>query len=299
MPAVTANGITIEYDERGNPGDPTLLLVMGFGQQMLAWPDPFCDMLAEQGCRVIRFDNRDTGFTQKFEDFGVPDMQKMVMELAKGTVPDAPYTLEHMADDAAGVLDALGIERAHIVGVSMGGMISQLVALRHPAKTASLISVMSSSGRPGVGQATPQAGAALFARPKSMEKEDVVEHAVMTSKAIGSPAFPIDEDRLRVAAGVLYDRSFYPQGAPRQYAAILATPPRHDNLKDITAPTLVIHGADDPLIPQDGGEDTAALIPGSRLEIIEGMGHNLPPQLWPKLVELITGHAKTVDAKAA
>ncbi len=298
MPQITANGITIEYDERGNPNDPALLLIMGYTAQMVAWPATFCDMLAAEGYRVIRFDNRDVGLTQKFEEFGVPNLQEAIAGMAKGNVPDSAYTLEDMADDAAGLLDALGISAAHIMGASMGGMIAQLFALRHPQKTLSLISVMSSTGRPGVGQPTPEAAAALFAAPASTSREDVVEHALKTSKVLGSPANEIDEDKFRELSGMVYDRGYYPQGIPRQYVAILATPPRHDRLHEITAPTLVIHGADDALIQPDGGEDTAKSIPGAVLEIVEGMGHDLPPQRWQQLVDLITGHAKGSAAAA-
>ena len=292
MPHVTANGITIEYDARGTPDDPALLLIMGYSQQMTAWPDPFCNMIAEQGFRVIRFDNRDTGFTQKFEDFGVPDFPTMLGKAAQGQPVEAPYTLEDMADDAAGLLEALGIDGAHIVGASMGGMIAQLFALRHPGKTLTLTSIMSSSNRPGLNQMTPAAAEALFARPASMDREGLAEHSVKTSKVIGSPGYPQDPERLKAFARMLYDRMYYPQGIPRQYAAILATPPRWERLGEITAPTLVIHGADDPLIPVDNGEDTAKLIPGATLEIIDGMGHNLPPELYGQLVGLMSDHAR-------
>ena len=299
MPQITANGINIEYDERGNPDDPALLLIMGYTAQMVAWPAGFCDMIAAKGYRVIRFDNRDVGLTQKFEEFGVPNLQQAVAGLMKGDVPEAGYTLEDMADDAAGLLDALGIRGAHIMGASMGGMIAQLFALRHPEKTLSLISVMSTTGRPGVGVATPEAMGALMSAPKSTSREDVVEHSLRMAKIIGSPANEIDAERFKEFSGQVYDRSYYPQGIPRQYVAILATPPRHDRLAEIKAPTLVIHGADDPLIPPDGGEDTAQSIPGSRLEMVERMGHDLPPQVWPQLVDLITGHAKASQTKAA
>ncbi|MDA0339483.1 MAG: alpha/beta hydrolase [Proteobacteria bacterium] len=299
MPQVTANGITIEYDERGNPDHPPLLLIMGFGQQMVAWPDPFCNLIAEQGFRVIRFDNRDTGFTQKFEEFGVPDFADMLGKVARGEVPDAPYTLEDMADDAAGLLQALDIEAAHIVGASMGGMIAQLVAIRHTDRVLSLTSIMSSSNRPGLRQATPVAAAALFDRPTTMDRDAISRHAVKTSKAIGSPGYPLDEAKVKAFAGLLFDRMFYPQGAPRQYAGILATPPRWEKLRDLDVPTLVIHGVDDPLIPVDNGEDSAALIPGAKLEIIEGMGHNLPPQLYSRLIGLMTDHAKSALQNAA
>ena len=299
MPQITANGLTLEYDERGNTHDPTILLIMGLGAQMLLWPDPFCDLLAERGFRVVRFDNRDIGLSQKFDDAGVPDTLQLMAQAASGQPVDVAYRLEDMADDAAGVLDALGISAAHIVGASMGGMIAQLHAHNHPDKTLSLTSIMSSSGRAELPPGTPQAAQAPLVRPPSMEKDDLVAHGIMLARAIGSPAYPAPEEALKYFTEMLYERSFYPAGMPRQYAAIVASGSRADLLQKISAPTLVIHGAEDPLLPKEHGIDTATLIPGAGLELIDGMGHDIPAPLYERLVDLITGHAAAAQQKAA
>lgn len=299
MPQITANGLSLEYDIRGNPDDPTILLIMGLGAQMVLWPDPFCDMLAGRGFQVVRFDNRDIGLSQKLDDAGVPDTMKLLQQSMAGEPVDAPYRLEDMANDAAGLLEALNIPAAHVVGVSMGGMIAQLLAIHHPDKVLSLTSIMSSSGRVGLPPSTPEAGLALLSQPASSEKKDVVEHAVKLAAVIGSPAYPVPDENVRAFSEGVYDRSFYPAGLPRQYGAIIASGSRVDVLPKITVPTLVIHGADDPLLPVEHGEDTAALIPGAGLEVINGMGHNLPPGLYEKVVGLITDHAAQVEEKAA
>ncbi|MDX1581287.1 MAG: alpha/beta hydrolase [Alphaproteobacteria bacterium] len=299
MPHIQANGIELFYDERGDKNAPPILLIMGFGAQMVNWPEGFCDMLAEQGFRVIRFDNRDIGLSQKIEDGGKPDLMKLMQRAMAGETVDAPYKLDDMAKDAVGLLDALKIDKAHIVGASMGGMIAQLVAINHPERTRSLISVMSSSGRADLPQGEPQAMQVLMSPPPpGSPKEDVIEHTLKVAKAIGSPGFQAEDDAIRKYASYVYDRSYYPEGPPRQYAAIIASGDRVETLPSVSAPTLVIHGAADPLIPPAGGEDTAKLIPGARLELVEGMGHDLAPGHWKTLVELIAGHAVEIEKAA-
>ncbi len=293
MPQITANGLSIEYDERGGSADPAILLIMGFGAQMLLWPDMFCDMLADQGFRVIRFDNRDIGLSQKLDGVPVPSAREIIAGLMAGKPLPVPYLLGDMAADAVGVLDALGVGRAHIVGASMGGMIAQLVAVQYPERTRSLTSIMSTTGRMGLPPGKPEALEKLLTLPAGNDRASVVEHSVMLAKVIGSPAYPVPDEVLRAFAGKTYDRSFYPEGLGRQYGAILSSGSRETLLPGITAPTLVLHGDQDPLMPVAHAEDTARLVPGARLEIIEGMGHNLPPQLNMRLTTLIGRHARS------
>ena len=295
MAQVAANGITIEYEESGPPSGPALLMINGLGVQLSHWPEPFVTALAEAGLRAIIFDNRDIGLSTKFEAAGVPSLKAMLMRTAMGLRPDAPYGLDDMAADAVGLLDALGIERAHVLGLSMGGMIAQIVAARWPARTRSLISIMSTSGRPDLPQARPEAREALTSQPASEAREDLIAHGVAIWRAIGSPGFPVDEAFLRDHVARNVDRSYYPDGFVRQFAAILASKGRVELLKTVAVPTLVIHGRDDPLIPVECGEDTAALVPGAELMVIDGMGHDLPPALWPRLVAAIAEHCRRAD----
>ncbi|MEN3976361.1 alpha/beta fold hydrolase [Emcibacter sp. SYSU 3D8] len=296
MPRITANGLSLEYDERGRKDDPAILLIMGLGAQMVLWPDMFCDMLADQGFRVIRFDNRDIGLSQKFDGAAVPGVQEIIAGLMAGKPLPVPYLLGDMAADAVGMLDALGIGRAHVVGASMGGMIAQLVAIHHASRVASLTSIMSTSGRYGLPPGKPEAMEKLLTRPAGTDRKSVVDHSVMLAGVIGSPAYPVPEEHLRAFSERTYDRSFYPEGMPRHYAAILSSGGREALLPGVTAPTLVLHGSEDPLLPVEHGHDTARLIPGAALEVIEGMGHNLPPQLNMRLATLIGRHAKAAEA---
>ena len=222
--------------------------------------------------------------SQKFDGI-VPDIREVVKAVAEGRKPDVPYVLNDMADDAAGLLDGLGIKSAHIAGASMGGMIAQLVALRHPEKTRSLISIMSTTSDPALPRSSPEAQEALLARPPSESKHDVVEHTIKNRRVIGSPAYPDDENWLRGHIGKNYDRMYYPQGAVRQYAAIMASPPRTEPLKKLRTRALVLHGAADPLIKVEAGRHTAACIPDAELKIIEGWGHNFPRLAIPMLVD--------------
>ena len=290
MPNATANDITIEYEIIGDIADPALLLVMGLGAQLISWPDPFCAQLADQGFAVVRYDNRDVGLSQKFEEAGTPDVAAIMGALASGGAVSAPYTLGDMADDGIALVELLGLSPAHIVGASMGGMIVQEMAIRHPGAVRSLCSIMSTTGDRSVGQPTPEAIAILL-QPPPATRAEVIEAGVRGSKVIGSPRYPTDEADLRAAGALAYDRSYYPQGPARQIAAILAAEDRTAALGAVGVPTLVIHGDADPLVTPTGGEATAKAVPGSELLIIEGMGHDLPEAVWPEVIAAIVANA--------
>ena len=292
MPKTTANGIEIHYEEQGDPAAPAMLLIMGFGAQLTLWPDELVEALAAQGFRVIRYDNRDVGLSQKFDGVKAPGLVKMTLLSKIGFTPKVPYTLADMADDGVGLLDALGIERAHIVGASMGGMIAQHVAARHPDRCLSLTTVFSTTGNPKLPPARPESMKALITRPDSTEEGVLVEHGMMLARTIGSPGYPAPEDRLRERTLASVRRSFYPEGPTRHLSAIVADGDRRAMLRDIAVPTLVLHGEDDPLVPCEGGRDTAASIPGARLKTIPGWGHDLPLELVDELAGAIGEHAR-------
>lgn len=289
MPQTTANGITIEFDTFGDPAERPLLLVMGLGAQMTRWRPEFCEQLADHGHYVIRFDNRDVGLSHKFDHAGVPNMAQVFMQAQAGQPVSAPYSLDDMADDATGVLDALGVERAHVCGASMGGMIVQTMALRHPHRLRSMTSIMSTTGNPELPPATPEAMAALMS-PAGTTLNEVLERAVSVQRIIGSPGYPDDADAIRARAQSDYERCFYPVGVARQMAAIAASGNRKPRLASVATPTLVIHGKDDALVPLAGGIDTHAAIPGANLAVFDGMGHDLPEPLWDEIVALIARH---------
>ena len=295
MARVQANGIELEYDSFGSPKGRPLLLIMGLGGQMIMWDEGFCEALAARGHYVVRFDNRDVGLSTKLGAAGVPNVMELMMRGAAGSAPQVPYTLDDMADDAAGLLDALGLDTVHVCGVSMGGMIAQTVAIRHGGRLRSLVSIMSSTGDPSLPPARPEAMAVLMSPPPA-DRASSLDAAVRTWHTIGSPGFPFDEEKIRERAGRLYDRSFYPEGTARQLAAILAHGSRAEKLRDVTAPTLVIHGADDPLVPLAGGRHTAEAIPGAELLVIPGMGHDLPEGAWATLVGAISEHTAKAEA---
>jgi pimeloyl-ACP methyl ester carboxylesterase len=280
-------GVTIAYETFGDSGDPAILLVMGLGMQMLGWDEGFCELLADRGFRVIRYDNRDVGLSSKHRGERKPN----VLAGSVGLSPGNSYLLSDMAADAVGLLDHLGIEAAHVVGASMGGMIAQTIAARHPDRVLSLCSIMSSPGGRRVAT-MPRMSVigTLLARPPS-DREAYAEHVAKLFKRIGSPGYEHDMDRLRERTLIGYDRCFEPAGTARQLAAIVASGDRTRELASITAPTLVIHGTDDKLLPRAGGIATAEAIPAARLELIEGMGHDFPVQLWPRFAELIIGNA--------
>ena len=300
MPQARANGIAIEYDVHGpDAGEPTLL-IMGLGAQMTRWPAPFIEMLADRGLRVIRFDNRDVGLSEKIESGGVPDLAKIVGALMQGEKIDVPYLLDDMAADAVGLLDALGIARAHIVGASLGGMVAQLVAADYPDRVLSLTSIMSTTGNRELPPAKPEAMAVLNNRgpDPTVDLEGYLDHAVKGSRAIGSPGYPADDAAVRERSLNDFRRAYYPLGFTRQYAAAAASADRRPKLAGITAPTVVIHGDGDPLVPVEGGRDTAENIPGSELRIVPGMGHDFPPQVFGEIADGIMRAVERSKASA-
>jgi len=298
VPKVTANGIEIHYEERGNKADPAMLLIMGFGAQLTLWPDELVEALVNHGFRVIRYDNRDIGLSHKFDGVKAPGLIKMTLLSKIGLKPKVPYTLADMADDGAGLLDALGIEKAHIVGASMGGMIAQHFAARHAGKCLSLTSVFSTTGNPKLPPARPEAMKALVTRPGSTDEDVLVEHGMMLARTIGSPGYPAEERRLRERTRASVRRSFYPEGPTRHLSAIVADGDRREMLNHISVPTLVLHGEDDPLVPCEGGRDTAACIPGAKLKTIPGWGHDLPLELVDEVADAIAAHAMASCATA-
>lgn len=281
-----ANGIELAYQEVGDPDGEPLLLVMGLGTQMLGWDEGLCAMLAERGFRVVRFDNRDIGRSTMLDAAGEPKR----LDIFVGRRSTAPYLLSDMAADTAGLMDHLGIDAAHVVGASMGGMIAQTLAVERPERVRSLVSLMSTTGNRRVGSPTPRAYALLFA-PFPHDRQAYLERVVKTFKLIGSPAFPTDVPRLREIAGAMYDRSHRPAGILRQIHAISASGNRTRALAKLTLPVTVIHGARDPLIRPSGGRATARAISGARLRMVEGMGHDLPRELWPVFVDEIADTA--------
>jgi pimeloyl-ACP methyl ester carboxylesterase len=284
------SGVSLCYERFGDPSDPPLLLIMGLGQQLLAWPDPFCQALTARGFQVVRFDNRDVGRSTHAST----RPPRTAQLLTRRFEPDQ-YDLSDMARDTAGLLDALGLSPAHVVGISLGGMIAQMLAAEHPQHVRSLVSVMSSTGARNAGWTAPST-LRLLVRAPARDREAAAQRAVMMWRHIGSHGFPLDEESVRDRAGRAFDRD--PRaaaGAGRQMAAILKSGDRSEALRRITAPTLVIHGDRDRMVHPSGGRATAKAIPNARLTTIEGMGHDLPAGAYERLVELIAGHAATVD----
>jgi pimeloyl-ACP methyl ester carboxylesterase len=289
MPRLRANGIDIEYEEFGDPKGAPLLLVTGLGAQMISWEDAFCEQLAGRGFHVIRFDNRDSGLSTRLEAAGPPDMAAAI-----GGDPHPAYMLDDMAADAVGLLDALGIEAAHIVGASMGGFISQLIAINHPGRVLSLTSIMSGpSWREGVGP-TPEASAVLFAKPPSTPEQSI-EMAIAGRRALVGSGDPFDEEFERARATRAVQRAYYPVGTGRQLLAILAAKPRLEPLRGVRVPTLVIHGKDDILVPIENGRLVAEAVPGARLLELDGMGHDIPKRVWPQVIDAIVETARTAS----
>jgi pimeloyl-ACP methyl ester carboxylesterase len=284
-------GIELAYESFGDPARPLVLLIMGLGTQMLAWNDDFCAGLAAQGLFVVRFDNRDVGLSTHLHDAPNPD----VGATFAGDRSTVTYTLSDMAADTIGLIDALGRDRAHLVGASMGGMIAQTVAIEHPERVASLTSIMSTTGDRRVGNAT-QAAIGVLMAPPAHTREAVIERALAGFRVIGSPGFPLDEEGMRDRAGRAFDRAHDPLGVGRQFVAILASPDRTPALRALRTPTLVIHGREDPLVGLSGGEATAAAIPGAELLVLNGMGHDLPRALWPRIIEPIAALVERAEA---
>jgi pimeloyl-ACP methyl ester carboxylesterase len=299
MPTAKANGITLEYEECGRKSDPALLLIMGFSGQLTMWPDSLCEGLASKGFHVIRFDNRDVGKSAKIENgpqVNIPDL--MAKSMSGEALPPIPYHLDDMAKDAVGLLDALGIDTAHIVGASMGGMIAQIVAAKHPERTRSLVSIMSTTGKRGLPPAKPEAMAALMTPPADTKRETLINRFMTSFGVIGSPGFKATQDELRTTAERQVDRvPYYPSGVQRQLAAIVCATPRNDILRNVRAPAMVIHGADDPLVPVEGGKDTAESIAGCKLVVVPGMAHDFTNALVPIYLQHIGDFVTEVEKR--
>ena len=277
MPHVNANGLDLYYESHGPESAEPILLIMGLGAQMSRWSPDMIAKLVAAGHRVIAYDNRDVGLSGKLEAAGAPDMHAVAIAMRDGTRPPVSYTLEHMAADAAGLLDALGIERAHIVGASMGGMIAQLVAADFPQKTLSMTSIMSTTGNQALPRATPEALARLNTPAPDPTKDlDGFLASAVTGAKVMAGSYPVDEAKVRESSLNDFRRCYYPVGFQRQYAGVVASPDRRPKLKTITAPTVVIHGDADPLVPLTGGQDTAENIPGAELIVVPGVGHEMP-----------------------
>ncbi|HEX3041842.1 MAG TPA: alpha/beta hydrolase [Solirubrobacterales bacterium] len=287
-----ANGIELCYQEMGDPDGEPLLLVMGLATQMIAWDEEFCGQLSERGFRVVRFDNRDIGRSTKLRSAGLPG--KLDLFFGRGT---APYLLRDMAADTFGLMDHLGIESAHLVGASMGGMIVQTAAIKRPERVRSLTSIMSTTGSRRVGHPSYKTFGLLLGNPPR-EREAAIERVVKTFKLIGSPGYPFDEERIRDLAGRSFDRGHDPAGIARQLHAITASGDRTPALRQLELPALVIHGKNDLLVNPSGGRATAKAIPGARLLVIDGMGHDLPRALWPDFAEQIAANAARAPKSA-
>ncbi|MCU7726109.1 alpha/beta fold hydrolase [Actinoplanes sp. KI2] len=286
MTEVRANGLGIYYETVGDPADPPLLLIMGLGAQLIDWPAGFVEQLAGRGFHVILFDNRDAGLSTALDDLGLPDIPAII----GGDPSSVAYLLSDLAADAADLLKALGIDRAHVVGASMGGMIAQQLVIDRPDVVASLASIMSTTGARGVGRPTPAAQAVLL-RPPAADRAEAIANGIETARVIGSPAYPAPRADIERRVGAKYDRGYRPAGTLRQYAAIIASPDRTEGLRDVAVPAVVIHGEADPLVPMSGGLATAEAIPGAELVLIPGMGHDLPVQLWTQVVDAIAANA--------
>jgi len=285
-----AGDVEIAYESFGDPADPPVVLVMGLGVQMLGWREGFCAGLAERGCFVVRFDNRDTGLSTHLHGGPPPDLEAAFA----GDASSAAYTLSDMARDTGALLDALGLDSAHLVGASMGAMIAQTVAIEHPDRVRSLTSMLSTTGDPAVGHPSEAALSVLFAPPAS-SREEAIERAVATYRVTGSPGFDFDEEGIRERAGIAYDRAHDPSGSTRQLVAILASGDRTERLGSVGVPTLVMHGAADVLVDPSGGRATAAAIPGAELVLLDGVGHDLPEALWPELIERIAAVVRRAE----
>jgi len=296
---IKANQIDIEIEDT-HPGDttgrPVVLLIMGLGMQLIAWPPAMVQAIADAGFRVLRFDNRDIGLSQHLDHLGSPSLLWEGLKFRLGWRIRPPYSVQDMAADTVGVLDALQIAKAHVVGVSMGGMVAQRVAVLAPSRVVSLCSIMSSSGARGLPEASPAVTRVLLSRPAGKGVQAAVDHTARLLKAIGSPGFPTPDAELREKVAAAAQRSFHPQGVLRQMVAIAADSSRAAALAQVRAPTLVVHGRADPLVPMACGQDTARRIPGARFESIEGMGHDLPPGVVERLLALLIPHFRATTA---
>ena len=294
--AEARNGdVTIHHEAFGDPADPALLLVNGLGSQCITYRAEWCERFVAEGFFTIRFDNRDVGLSTHLSEVA-PDVLGVAAALAEGRAPRVPYLLADMARDAVAVLDALGVERAHVMGLSMGGMIVQQLALDHPHRLRSMTSVMSTTGDPDVGQASGEARSLLFGAPAT-DRAGAIARSIEGLRVWGSPGHQ-DDERTAAVVGEAFDRSFDPAGQARQLMAIMASPSRTEALRQVTVPALVLHGDQDRLVDISGGRRTAEAIPGARFEVLEGMGHDYPPAYWDRWVRLVTDHARAADRAA-
>ena len=296
MPVVTCNSIKLMIDRRGRETDPAILLIAGLGFQLIDWPESFCDALVAAGFQVIRFDNRDIGLSQKLDNKGLVDLQSIMSAKMMGQNPFVPYQLEDMAADAASLLKELNIGRAHIGGMSMGGMIAQLMAAQYPDQVLSLTSIMSSSSDLSLPGPSAEAATIMATAPQSQQKADIVEFGLRVNDVIGSPGFRWNRSELKAHIEACIDRNYSPMGYMRQYAAVMAAKSRRALLKTIKMPAMVIHGTDDPLVSLACGKDVADHIPGSHFEAVTGMGHDLSPALCARLAQMILPHLKAATA---
>jgi pimeloyl-ACP methyl ester carboxylesterase len=297
MPQLDANGIKLEYEVSGDRNAPPVLLIMGLGAQLTRWPEPFHRALADAGFYVIRYDQRDVGLSTRMDGASSPSLAGAALRAVMRLPVNAPYHLGDLAADALGLLDALGLGSAHVIGASMGGMVGQILAAQHGARARSLVSIMSTSGSRRLPQPDWRLQLALLRRPNARgDREQAVAWAISLYKRIGSPGFPPDDQLLREQVTRDVDRSYYPRGLRRQLLAILASGSRTAILGQITAPTLILHGADDPLIPVAAAYDLQRRIRGSRLEVFPGMGHDLPRALIPRFTTHIIDHLRQADA---
>lgn len=291
MPRIASNGIELEYESLGADDAPVILLIMGLGCQLIHWPDSLCTALVTAGYRVIRYDNRDVGLSTRLDAAGLPDLVRLGIASRLRLPVRAPYTLDDLAEDARGLLDALGIAEAHMVGLSMGGMIAQLLAAKHPQRVTSLTLWMTHSGHRGLPQPSLKLQMRMIRRPDGRDREARVRHGVQTWQLLGSPAYPTPGPQLRARVEQYVDRAYYPRGVARQTAAILAARSRHPLLRALPMPVQIIHGEADPLVPVGAAHDLARQLPRARLHLIPGMGHDIPEPLVPKLAGLLVEHA--------
>ncbi len=298
MTTVRCNGIELAYERLGDPAAPAVLLIMGLGGQLVSWPDPLCQDLVDAGYQVVRFDNRDVGLSSKLDHHGTPNLHRMALAAALRRPLQAPYRLDDMAQDAVSLLDALDITDAHLVGASMGGMIAQILAAKHAHRTLSLASLMSTSGHPLLPGPSLKLRLRL-ARKRSADPETEVRESMHTLRLIGSPGYPQSDEELREKVVRQLNRSLCPDGTARQIAAILASGSRTSLLEKIRAPTLILHGADDPLVPVAAARDLARRIPHAIPDIIPGMGHDLPPSLLPRISASLLSHLERASSATA
>ena len=296
MPKQRVGDVELDYERFGPDSGRPIVLIRGLGTQRTQWPAEFLDALVTEGHHVVTFDNRDVGLSTKFDAAGAPDIPSAMSKIAAGETPDVAYRVQDMAADTAGLIEALGLERAHVAGISMGGMIAQLVACEHPERVLSLASIMSSSGAPGLPGPTPEASAALMAEPDPPgDREAVARISLAGARIWGSLDHWPGDDWVLDQARRTFDRSYYPVGVARQLAAVVAAGSRADQLAKLSVRTLVIHGDADTLIPPEGGRDTAARIPGAELLLVPGMGHDIVPALIPTLVAALSEHTRASD----